>query len=407
MSDNVYLGNPNLKKANTQLRKSQGPPSSQSSGDTQEYFDYIDKQLKEVKGIAEASHPGSTDFLVTVYMYGGYTDRKGSNNSFEAGLNPILLWKIADRLFVQSELEIVLPQDDPTSEGEFNLEFANLAYQICDYSTIGIGKFLTPFGFFPQHIHPTWINKLPDKPIPLEEDNGLVPYQQLGFFVRGGIPVLDNSKIKYDVYVSNGPTLRTASYAEDAAGLGTLDASNNGDLNNNKAVGARLGFLPFPQMEFDYSVMNSQVSPDGSQKLHALLQAISLNYKKQLDCLSGTVDLMTEYFWWNMGSMTYDSGGSFGGPFMYQNNRRGGYAQVAYRPTMLDDKVLKNIEGVYRYDWVDEPATNPNRNNDRRNTVGLNYWVSPSTVLKAAYEFDDNSGGPNANAFMFQAAVGF
>ena len=47
--------------------------------------------------------------------------------------------------------------------------------------------------------------------------------------------------------------------------------------------------------------------------------------------------------------------------------------------------------------------------NETRYTVGLNYWLTPSSVFKTAYEFD-HQGGPNAdrhNALLIQFVTGF
>ena len=45
---------------------------------------------------------------------------------------------------------------------------------------------------------------------------------------------------------------------------------------------------------------------------------------------------------------------------------------------------------------------------ESRYTIGLNYWLGPSTVLKTAYQFDDRShGSQNQNAILIQAAMGF
>ena len=46
---------------------------------------------------------------------------------------------------------------------------------------------------------------------------------------------------------------------------------------------------------------------------------------------------------------------------------------------------------------------------DNRYTVGLNYWLAPTTVFKVAYEFD-HQDGPNAehhNGVLMQFVTGF
>ncbi len=81
--------------------------------------------------------------------------------------------------------------------------------------------------------------------------------------------------------------------------------------------------------------------------------------------------------------------------------------QLAYRPTHIDNDIIKNVEGVFRYDRLNQLHT-PVGFDEQRFTFGLNYWVTPSAVVKVAYELDDKNGGArDQNAFMTQVAVGF
>ena len=42
-----------------------------------------------------------------------------------------------------------------------------------------------------------------------------------------------------------------------------------------------------------------------------------------------------------------------------------------------------------------------------RFTFGVDYWLTPNVVLKAAYQLDSPEHGPHDNALLLQAAVGF
>ena len=80
---------------------------------------------------------------------------------------------------------------------------------------------------------------------------------------------------------------------------------------------------------------------------------------------------------------------------------------MAYRPTKLENNILKNLEPVVRYDVINQKKT-PVGFDERRWTAGLNYWLGPSTVVKAAYEFDhQNAAGQSGDALLLQFAVGF
>ena len=84
---------------------------------------------------------------------------------------------------------------------------------------------------------------------------------------------------------------------------------------------------------------------------------------------------------------------------------------MAYRPTKWEDSFLKDVEGVVRFDWLDQPRGAPIAFDEERLTIGLNYWLGPSTVCKAAYVFD-NKDDPlgverDENEFFLQMAIGF
>ena len=80
---------------------------------------------------------------------------------------------------------------------------------------------------------------------------------------------------------------------------------------------------------------------------------------------------------------------------------------MAYRPTRLEQPILKNLEPVFRYDVINQKNT-PVGFDEQRYTIGLDYWLGPSTVAKIAYEWDRQNGtGQNGQAFMLQFALGF
>jgi hypothetical protein len=69
--------------------------------------------------------------------------------------------------------------------------------------------------------------------------------------------------------------------------------------------------------------------------------------------------------------------------------------------------VVRNLEFVGRYDTLHAPADAPGAETDTRFTFGVDYWLTPNVVLKAAYQLDDPEHGPHDNALLLQAAVGF
>ena len=106
--------------------------------------------------------------------------------------------------------------------------------------------------------------------------------------------------------------------------------------------------------------------------------------------------------------VTYVSEGEL---IAFENDRNGGYVQLAYRPTKIDSPWLKNCELVGRWDLINQPGGSPAELDQRRWTVGLNYWLGASTVVKAAYQFgeqEDAHGDKDSfDGVLFQAAMGF
>ena len=305
-----------------------------------ESLDDLEKQVKTTKSLATTAQPGNTKFLLTGYGSAGYEDRRGKNSTFTGSFNPIFLWHLNERVFFESELELEFDGNAAT----VNLEYANLSYLLNNYVTIKAGKFLSPFGIYADRLHAAWINKLPDAPLPFGH-TGIAPFSELGVQVSGGFK-LGPTKWHYALYASNGPRLNLGTDEPDEAGV--LHFDNNTDLNNSKAVGGRIGFLPIPQLELGYSVQTGKVAAD--RNIRATLQALDLSYVQDADWLNGTFDVRGEWVWSDVGRTTFDAGGELGfGPLTFNNKRNGGYVQLAYRPSKVKQEVLKNFELVGRW----------------------------------------------------------
>jgi hypothetical protein len=206
------------------------------------------------------------------------------------------------------------------------------------------------------------------------------------------------------VWVGNGPSLR----AEDPARLGLLDFGGNfRDSNDNKAVGARVGLLPFPALEVGASIYHARVEPDGFESTRATLYGLDLQYVETVKPL-GTIDARAEWVWSDVEDATYDSTGSLGvGPLTYDNRRNGGYVEVGYRPSLSDNKLFRDLEFVARYDFLDVPASAPVPVDEQRVTAAVLYWVTATTALSAGYIVAEPEEGPDRDVFYLRASVGF
>lgn len=372
-----------------------------------ESLDEMEKKSGEIQKLADATRSGTTKFLLSGYGFAGFEDRPGESGKFTAGFSPILLWKISDRLFFESELEIELSPN----ETEIGLEYANLSYLLNNYMTVKAGKFLTPFGTFADRYHAAWINKLPDQPLAVGEE-GIVPFSQVGVQLSGGF-TLGPTKLNYALYAANGPRLNRD--ADDLTELATL-AFDNFTETNSRSYGGRIGFLPIPELEIGYS-FQAVTGP-----VDARLHAVDLTYIREFGWLHGTLDLRGQWAWSDAGSFRFtpeaEEAESEEGaepaealPITFANRRNGGYVQLAYRPTKAKNEFLKKFEIVGRYDRLSLPSAVRLGDDPERCTIGLNYWLGPSTVLKAAYQFNlsdtDGNGGRDGNSVLIQAAMGF
>jgi hypothetical protein len=342
---------------------------------------------------------GTTKFLLAGWAEGMFEARNGQVSTFSASFNPIFLWELTPKLLFDGRLEI-----EPSGGGtNVNLVNAQISYLLNDYIALGAGEFFSPSNVFVERFEPQWINKLPDRPLAVY--HGILPNISVGAQVRGGFPI-GPTRADYAFYVSNGPVLNTF----DARNAGTLDFNSYTDNNDNKAVGGRVGFLPIPGVEVGYGFETSKPGFQGTtfSDVQALVQSVDLEITRDSDLLRGHINLFAQYAWSHVGHAVYDPDGSLGfGPVAFTSKQDGGYAELAYRPTKVDIDFVRNLEMVFRWDHLSRDPSGLGDPWETRWTLGLSYWLSPSTVLKAAYEWDQPSGEPNRNALFIQTAMGF
>jgi len=371
--------------------------------DTDQAIDDVEKQTKAAKQMAKDSFPGSSKMLLTGYGSAGFIgqDHGGAKN-FTATFNPIFLWKLSDRVLFEGEFEAELEGHDTS----LALEMAQVSYVLNDYVTLGAGKFLNPMDYFVERQHMGWVNKLPDKPLAVYD--GLLPESEVGAQVRGAIPA-GPTKFGYAFYVANAPDLQSDTNSVSPSDLGTLGFDNFDNVGKHLATGGRVGFYPLPELEVGYGFQVSEVGAGATGgSVGSLLQSADLSYVRDSVRLQGIINLKAQWVWSHLDKFRYDPNGTIGGPFGFRNDRDGGYAQVAYRPTRIGIPFVEKLEGVFRYDMLSQ-ANTPTGVDETRYTVGLNYWFAPSTVAKVAYEFDHQSGA-NAdrhNAVLLQFVTGF
>jgi hypothetical protein len=368
-----------------------GPSPPAATDELRQEIDALKTQVKE-------SLPGTTKFLVAGYGTGTFEAKSGEDPFFDATFNAFFLWKLTDRLFFEGEVEFEFENGNTTT----NLEIAQASYLLNDYMTIGVGRFLNPMNFFVERQHMGWVNKFPDKPLAVYD--GLLPESDIGAQLRGVIPI-GPTKLEYAAFVANAPDLITS--FDDPTAVGMLDFGNTANHGGHVAVGGHIGFIPIPELEVGYGIRRSKVGPR-DDAVEAILQSVDLNYVKDSTFLKGLINARAQWVWSHVGHLLYDMDETgVPGSFTFNNNRNGGYAQLSYRPTHIDNDVIKNFEPVVRYDRFNQLHT-PVGFDEERWSFGLDYWVTPSTVIKAAYEIDNKNGGArDQNTFLLQVATGF
>lgn len=336
------------------------------------------------------SHQSSSNSKAVKFLLTGYTqttvmylpDEEFTISSFN--FVPIFLWRPTEKIFFEGELEVELEE----GETMIGLEYANINYIVNRYMIFRVGKFLTPFGAFQDRLHPAWINRMPTRPLGFEEDGTTMPTTEIGVAINGGIPI-GPSKINYSLYATNGPQLNTG---EGTPGMeGTLLYANAEDNNINKALGGRFGYLPFSNssLEIGGSFQNSKVGMKGTQyeNVRATLLALDLTYVKQLSFLKGAIQVLSQWNSVEVGNAVYtDWKGDPTGdtPYTYSNKRSAMYSQIAYRPTLSQKRIIKNLELVYRYGRLEQPQGSMESGQIKQSMYGLNYWINFRSAMKFA-----------------------
>lgn len=368
-------------------------PHTNAQQYNQEYLDSL------IQNKAQSLVARTSKFVLTGYTTAGIQFSKDGTSFRDISFSPIFLWKPAEKVLIEAELEAELEGDKTV----IKLEYANASFILNKYIIVRAGKFFTPYGIFQDRLHPGWINKLPTAPLGYGHE-GVGPSAEIGVDFRGGIP-LGSAKMNYSFYLSNGPVLNDGKVEPKEGGM--LKYENVDDNNKGKAIGGRIGFLPFPNssLEIGGSFQNGKVGDKGSsyENVKAKQYALDLTYVKQLDFIKGLFDVKAQWNNVNVDKAEYiDPDDSTGNTMYTFNNKRSSFfTQAAYRPSMAQSKFLKKTELVFRYSGLNPPSASKEPEKIRQYTFGMNYWVTWRIVLKAAYQSQKNN-----NKFFLQVAVG-
>jgi len=342
---------------------------------------------------------GDRRFLITVDGFGNYVWRsKFGNqnerlNTFQGGFSPLFLFRMNDWIMLEAEAEFELKG----SETEVGLEYAQVLAFLNDYMTLGVGKYLLPFGEFFERLEPTSVNKFVTRPLPYREadEGGLLNISEVGAQLRGAIPLgtSPGPLAEYALYVGNGPR-----FSSDERGANL--ENNHTDNNGAKAWGARVGFRPFP---FDWEVGRLKLGAstyNGIWRSKRWLNAWGLDTSYQYE----PFELRGEYigFHREMGSGEKT------------DNRNGWYLQGGYKLSGVPVRFIDRSEVVVRFSGVNSPripdfdtAEHPFVKRPRQFSLGWDYHLNPSSMWKLEYDRDFPRGDKAGHQFLTQWVVRF
>lgn len=320
------------------------------------------------------------------YASAGFESPENGTSAFNANFNPVFHYQYNDRVLWEAELEFEV---DDTGATDLGLEYSSIDVMLNDNLVLVAGKFLSPLGNFRQNLHPSWINKLPTAP-PGFGHHGAAPLADIGVQLRGGVRVGDQGRVTYAGYIGNGPELE----AEDGEIHAVESEGFAGDVDDEKIVGGRVGFLPIPGLELGVSaaagdiavVVNNEEEFSGDPKRDYRVFGVDGSYQ------IGDLNLRGEYMRQKVGaqalSLAPDSA-----------EWKTWYVQGAY---LLGEK----WEGVVRYTDFQSPHEDDAQ---EQLAFGMNYLLSPNAMFKFAYEFNNGLAGEanDEDRFLAQIAYGY
>lgn len=238
---------------------------------------------------------------------------------------------------------------------EIALEYGYIAYVGIPHLRLVGGKFIVPFNHWNRDLHPTFISKMPDRPIVY---NNVFPatYSDVGVLASGAGAVGNRYSITYDVYVVNG--LKGDSAEPNFRELTENDRDRPDD--DNKAVGGRLG-IELPQAGFGVSAYSGNYAKTETEDLGIDFLGLDGEFHWR------GFEARGEYVRASQDLTTGD-----------ENERSGYYLQAAYAAPM-------NLEPVVRFSSIDfEEASG----DAQELGIGVNYFISASGTLRVGYYFE-------------------
>jgi hypothetical protein len=324
-----------------------------------------------------------------------YFHDKNNSQFGDVSFKPIFLWKISDKLFVEAEPEF------ETGGGslDIGLEYANMVYIVNPYLMLHAGRFLPKFGAYRGRMGEAFIDRFGSPPVGFG-DGGIGAMNEVGVGAQGAFNT-GSAKINYELYISNGPQILT-----DPENAGQFEYEAYTGNNNAKAIGGRVGLLPFvnSSLEIAYSFQNkSKTGLKGTpyENVGVNMQAFDLNYWGHLKSIKSDIRLIAEWKHQKVDNAIYYKEDS--SMYTFSNSPSAYYVAATIRPSYLKN-LFRNFELAARYSAFMMPADAPwGGSNTNQFALSLDYWLKWNTVLKLTWQKQKASD----NAFYAQLVFGF
>ncbi len=357
--------------------------------------------------IPNSPKPGSQSFLFTGSAATMLMASKDGNTFVPMTFMFMPLTKINDRLFLESGLKMQM-QDDGSFG--FGLEALNLHYRINSWLTVHVGKFAAPWGNVLDMFGEGFVSRFPVAPIGLSDD-GMAPTDMEGFGAQGGFQA-GNSKMLYEVYMANGPQLIVNDGSPDGNMTGHTSYESFTDNNKNKAIGGKLGILPFSNSSLQLDVFGQHAGQTGDagskyQNVSSSSYGADFNFYKTLNTIM--IRFMGQYEETKTGNATYtvttDTGTR---DYTFNNKGNSWYLAGTLRPTGSGNNFVRNVELGARYAqyappknalWGGDPS--------KQLTLDLTYWFTWSSQINFGYNIQTDAGTKLNNEFIIRTLYKF
>ncbi len=241
------------------------------------------------------------------------------------------------------------------------LERIQLGYQLADATTLWLGRFHTPYGYYNTAFHhgqqiSTSLRR--PKLVEFEASGGVLPAHTVGLWLAGANR-MDMGRLTYDLYVGNAQRIVA----------GVIDTNNVGSPHGDAIYGGNLGFLPqaLDGFRVGVSAFTTKIEDDLAPRNLTRVN----NYGVYVVYDTDRWENMAEYYHFDNDDLSGSTG-------KHQSDM--GYVQIAYRAgTWIPYARYENAD----FDQTDNYfRAQRSGGSYYRTALGLRYELDWSSALK-------------------------